>query len=97
MKLAARLMPGPVPHRPAARRVAAYCHVAGLPAGGSGVPREPHQEVPGALIPGLHAPRRCPGESTQLSPLVWRRVVDHVEFMWRLAIGAAGWFLAGLP
>ena len=79
----------PAGNHPAAtgsRRVAVHRHVAGLAAGGSGVPREPHQEVPGDSSQ-LHAPRRCPGESTQLSPPGWRRAIDHVEFMWSLAIG----------
>jgi hypothetical protein len=61
----------PAGNHPAATGSPAGCSTppcAGLPAGGSGVPREPHQEGPGALIPSLHAPRRCPGESTQTQP-----------------------------
>ena len=67
-----------------------------LAAGGNGVPQEPQQEVQGALIPGLQAPRRCPSESTQLSTALWRQVADHVEFVWRLPISAPGWLPAGI-
>jgi hypothetical protein len=67
-----------------------------LAAGGSGVPREPHQEVQDAA-PGLHAPRRCPGRSTQLSPSAWRRAAGHVEFTWRLPISTSGRLLPGRP
>jgi len=99
---------GPVPRRPAARRVAVHRHVAGLPAGGSGVPREPHQEVPGALIPGLHAPRRCPGESTPTQPAGveagYRPCGVHVEACYRrrwmvscgITVGAGATGLVGL-